>query len=516
MFSVSFLPGEYFWGGAVAWGEEMPLYAGKTYERDFRIDPRNQMMPMFLSSKGRYIWSEHMFKVWVDGNRLCFEGDEFELVEAGSCLRDAYRAAMKAHFPFDGKPVMSDFFRTAQYNTWMECTYHPTQEKVLKYAHDILKNGFEPGILIIDEGWASFYGNWTFDPATFPDPKAMIDELHELSFKVMLWVVPLVRADGELFVKQIRPEFNPDSYDEIFLRNNEGDVALVSWWNGYSALLDFRKPCDTAFLKRQLDALISDYGVDGFKFDGGSYDMYHPSSMMNGTPRIDHDPAALNAAWNEFGTHYSFHEYKDTFKGGGKSSIQRLCDRRHSWEGNGIDTLLPSAILAGLFGHPYICPDMIGGGEWTCVEGPNAHVDEELFIRMAQASALMPMMQFSWAPWRVLSEAGMQCMLDAARLHKQKSEYLLAQVENARKTGEPIVRCMDYQYPGQGYEAIANQFIVGNDILVCPVITQGTTERNVALPAGNWRDDEGNTYEGGKTITVTAPVNKLIWFEKAD
>ena len=140
IYRFRFLEGEYFWGGCTVFGTDMPIKADSNYERDFRIEPRNQMTPLFLSSKGRYIWSDHTFKVWVENGELCFDSlVEMELHQAGTCLRDAYLEAMKKHFPFDfgGKTLPREFFKTAQYNTWMEFTYDPYQEGVLEYARSI-------------------------------------------------------------------------------------------------------------------------------------------------------------------------------------------------------------------------------------------------------------------------------------------------------------------------------------------------------------------------------------------
>ncbi|MBO5374852.1 MAG: glycoside hydrolase [Clostridia bacterium] len=519
-FRVKFKENEFFWGGAVADGTDMPINSNSHYCKDYKFDAHNQMMPLFLSSLGRYIWSDKSFKVWVENGELCFEGDgNFELYEQGTCLRDAYVASMEKHFPFEqtrklGKTLPRDFFKTAQFNTWVEFNYEPTQKGVLEYAHAIVDNGFDPGILMIDEGWHKRYGQWQFDPYKFPDPRAMIDELHSLGFIVMLWVTPMVTADGVDFCKAIGSLFNPEGYDKLFLRNNEGKVALIEWWNGYSAILDLRKECDRKYLGDKLDFLMSEYGVDGFKFDGGSYFMYSPKSMINGTPRDDHDQEALNLAWNEFGAKYTYHEYKDTFKGGGKPTIQRLCDREHVWQGGGIESLLPCSILQGLFGHPFICPDMIGGGSWTDDYQPGFKIDEELFIRMAQASALFPMMQFSRAPWKCLSENAYRSIIDAYKLHISMSDEIIELVSNAEKTGEPILRSLEYNDPHQGYATIADEFMLGEDILVCPIITKGTYQKNITFPFGKWTDSDGSIYEGRSVITLDSPVEKLLWFRR--
>ena len=507
---------ECFWGGTTARGCDNPIDRNSEYAEDFRKKCVNQTMPLFLSNKGRYIWCDKPFKVDIKDGVISIETDgELEVAQAGNTLKEAYLAAMKKHFPFDGKKLPEEFFTTAQYNSWMEFTYFPTQKGLLEYAHDIIDNGFEPGIFIIDEGWHGRYGDWEFDAARFPNPKAMVDELHKLGFKVMLWVVPLVTADGYDFVMNIRPDLNKrGDAKEIFLRTKNGQPAIVNWWNGRSAILDFRKQCDADFLDRQLKHLINDYGVDGFKFDGGSVGMYHSGNVINGPVRDDHDAHAMNIAWNEFGRKYEYHEYKDTYLGAGKNCIQRLCDRGHRWENGGIDTLIPCSVMQGLMGTPFICPDMIGGGEWSHAEGKNFVIDEELFIRMAQCSALCPMMQFSWAPWRVLSEHGLKAVRNAAMLHKKFAPYIMQLVNKCETDGEPILQNLEYNCPGHGFEYVKDEFMLGKDILVCPSVVKGEREKTVVFPQGTWIDENGREYEGLTVCKVESPLEKLLWFKK--
>lgn len=516
LYTFKFKDGECFWGGATSNGTSNPHTAESVYSEDYRYYCENQTMPLLLSNMGRYIWSDNPFKLDIHDGIIEIEGEDVIMCEAGSCLKDAYLAAMKAHFPFDGRKLPDYFFSTAQYNSWMEFTYNPTQEGILAYAHSIVDNGFEPGILIIDEGWHLGYGDWRFDPYKFPEPKMMVDELHEMGFKVMLWVVPAVSPDGQYFINHYF-SYLPSAHKnagKLFIRNKKKRPGIFGWWNGFSALLDLRKEEDIEFLGSQLDRLMSEYGIDGFKFDGGTVGMYHPRNMINGEPMEDHDPHAMNIAWNEFGRSYEYHEFKDTYKGGGKNCIQRLCDRGHRWDTDGINTLIPSSIMQGLMGHPFICPDMIGGGEWSYNNIPGFKVDEELFIRMAQVSALCPMMQFSWAPWRVLSKESLALVRDAAMLHKRMAPELLHLVHESETEGEPILRCLEYNDPHKGYEAVHDEYMVGKDILVAPVVTKGTVSRDVIFPEGTWCDEDGNIFEGGRTYTLDSPIEKLLWFRR--
>ena len=225
-------------------------------------------------------------------------------------------------------------------------------------------------------------------------------------------------------------------------------------------------------------------------------------------------PHELNIAWNEFGARYPFHEYKDTYLGGGKNVIQRLRDKGHRWDGDGINQLIPCALTCSLIGHPFICPDMIGGGEWSYNFLPGFTIDQELFVRMAQCSALFPMMQFSWAPWKALSPENLELCRQAAQLHLQLSDEILALVHEAEDSGEPILRPLEYNDPHHGYAGITDQFMLGRDLLVAPVVTKGTRQRKVIFPAGIWRDEDGTEYAGGTEQLLPAPLEKLLWFRR--
>lgn len=61
------------------------------------------------------------------------------------------------------------------------------------------------------------------------------------------------------------------------------------------------------------------------------------------------------------------------------------------------------------------------------------------------------MMQFSVAPWRILDSSNLQVVKNAVELRKTFTPKTLKLVEEAAKTGEPIVRTMEYVFPISGY-----------------------------------------------------------------
>jgi alpha-glucosidase (family GH31 glycosyl hydrolase) len=201
------------------------------------------------------------------------------------------------------------------------------------------------------------------------------------------------------------------------------------------------------------------------------------------------------------------------WKMGGQPLGERLSDKEHSW--TDLRKLIPDMVLEGLMGYPFSCPDMIGGGEFTSFL-PGKVIDQELLVRSAQCQALMPMMQFSVAPWRVLDKEHMQAVLNAVQAREDHRTYILKLVKQAALSGEPVVRSMEYQFPHQGYDRINDQYMLGDRILVAPVLEKGVTQREAILPRGTWKGFDGKMYRGPATLSVAVPYDELCFFERVN
>lgn len=499
---ITILQDEYWWGGFVHEGIHMPFKSSTTYSVDLRKkNSPNQSMPLFLSSKGRYIWCETPFK--IDFNKGIIETDiEVEFEEGFVDLRGAYLAAMKKHFPFQKQIPDERFFTVPQYNTWIELMYDQTQEGIITYAENIIKNQLPAGILMIDEGWAEDYGRYDFRAGAFPNPKGMMDYLHEMGFTVMLWVTPYISPDSAAFRELEKKDY--------LVKGKDGMVAIRRWWNGYSAILDMTHPMACEWLHNKLHKLMDQYGVDGFKFDGGDPDMYRDDDVIFEPC----DSFTHVHRYGDFGRRYRLNEYRAGWKLGGEPLVMRLSDKRHSWNEEGLNMLLPNSILQGLLGYGYHCPDMIGGGEYKNFLENSDKLDQELFVRNAQCAALFPMMQFSCAPWRVLDKKHNDICINMALLHKRFGKKILEMAKNTSITGEPVLRHMAYNYPGKGYETIQDQFMLGDDILVAPVLEKGRRERKIYFPEGVWQGDDGTEVIGPCVIKVDAPLDRLPWYQR--
>jgi alpha-glucosidase len=190
--------------------------------------------------------------------------------------------------------------------------------------------------------------------------------------------------------------------------------------------------------------------------------------------------------------------------------VQRLRDKNHNW--GDLARLIPDLIAAGLLGYAFVCPDMIGGGEVQSFLDSKT-IDQDLVVRSAQIHALAPMMQFSVAPWRILDAAHLDAVKDAVALRMAFTPRILRLAEAAAASGEPMLRPMAYVFPRGGYENVKDQFMLGDDLLVAPMVGKGVT-RKVLIPEGHWKSDDGRVMEGPMAATLDVPLSRLPHFQR--
>jgi alpha-glucosidase len=402
---------EKWWGGMVALGSQMPFEkTARPYDLSSE-NLNNQNVPLMLSATGRYVWSDLPFAFSAANGTLHLYAGKGALrpVQAGTTLKEAFLAAGRAHFPPSGQLPDTLFFTMPQYNTWIELMYNQNSEDILAYAAHAVQNDFPAGILMIDDNWQKYYGNFDFKPDRFPNPAEMIDSLHRQGFRVMLWVCPFVSPDS--------PEFRELQQKEYLIRRKGSrQAAIIPWWNGHSACYDLSNPKALEHFRAQLRRMQETYGIDGFKFDAGDISLYAGPGLQFFDPEAT--AADMCTYWAKTGLDFPFNEYRAGWKMGGQALVQRLGDKNYSWEA--LRLLIPDMLSAGLLGYAYTCPDMIGGGQFASfLNIGRQNIDQELIVRSCQVHALMPMMQFSVAPWRILDAKHLAVCLQYARLHTE-------------------------------------------------------------------------------------------------
>ena len=204
----------------------------------------------------------------------------------------------------------------------------------------------------------------------------------------------------------------------------------------------------------------------------------------------------------------------------------RMIDRDTKWGlDNGLHSVIVSALSMGLMGYPFILPDMIGGNNYvngdTNVVGAVDYV--ELYIRWMQLVTFLPSMQFSIPPWDLEEAAGSLnvSIVDHARrlvhLHTCIVDaYIKELATNVRDNGYPIIRPLWWISDDLEAITINDQFLIGDNVMIAPVVKQGAQSRNVYFPDGKWKlcNPPYTLYEQG-TRSISANLTTVLWFEKS-
>lgn len=195
--------------------------------------------------------------------------------------------------------------------------------------------------------------------------------------------------------------------------------------------------------------------------------------------------------------------------------VHWIGDQEADWlPTDGLPTVVPAMLSLSMSGQPYVTHDIAGfsGGPST----------EELYKRWTELGALTPFMRTHDGNerdenWRWDADDDTKAHFAAmTRLHAALAPELLVLAEDAATTGHPIVRHLMLAYPDDRETwSLDDQYLLGPDLLVAPVLEPGQDERTVYLPDDTWTLVwTGEHHEGPGWVTVDAPIGEPPLFSR--
>ena len=379
----------------------------------------------------------------------------------------------------------------------------------------------------IDRPYATAVNTFDFARVDYPDPQAMIDKAHAMGLRVALWHTPYLAPDAEplrseakdkgYFIPKVGFRLNNWS-DPIDFTNGEA----YAWWQ--------------SLIRR-----YTDMGIEGFKLDYGE-DMIAGISGGRNVWGFADGSDDLTAHYDY--TRLYHRVYAETLPVAGGFLLCRTArwgdqvvapiiwpgdldatmttyretftDRRGDAV-NGVGGL-PAAVSQGLSLGPS------GFAFYGSDTGGYRHSppDNETFIRWFQHTALSVVMQVgdssSQPPWVYTtangrSDATLDLYRTYARLHLRLFPYLWSYASKLSDDGRAIMRPLGLAHPELGVHP-ADTYLLGDHLLVAPVVVRGQRQRAVRLPAGDWVHWWSGTVHSG-AIEVDAPLEELPLFIRA-
>lgn len=362
-------------------------------------------------------------------------------------------------------------------------------------------------------------------------------ELHSwVRPEVQTWMIEELRSRGIHVLSYLRPWLSVDSAPVragLAVSDVNGDpYYVVGTDNRRFALIDFTKPEAVQFWKDRVAETL-DLGFDGFMQDYGEQvmlDMQFADGTTGVTRHNEYLTLMAKATREELDRWHAEHPERAEpwfFTRAGYSGLPGTAayenanfpgDETTAWDrASGLASLTTDMLNRAVGGAYGYATDI--GGYFDYTTPPTT---KELFLRWAEWAALSPYFRLhgsgktgTHTPWSYDAQT--------VRLYKQLSELhlrarpLITRLwENAERNGVPVTRPLWYQYPGDrtGWKQ-DQEWLLGPNLLVAPVVKEFARSRSVYLPEGCWRlHGEGARYTGTRSVKVSARLGQLPWFSR--
>ena len=493
-------------------------------------------VPFMISSSGYgFLWNNPAV------GRVTFASNITEWIARSTremdywiCAGDNPREILTKYTAVTGRAPM---FPENLMGLWQCKLRYRTQEEVLNVARRYQQEGIQIDQIVIDFFHWTVQGDWKFDKTYWPDPKAMVDELHSMGIRVIVSVWPSVDRRSE--------NFGPMMEKGLLIRTERGAEQTYDY-QGDCVEIDPFNPETRKYIWEVCRKNYYELGIDGFWLDNSEPD-YGVYDFEN--YRYYAGPAL--SCSNLYPQLFSRAFYEPMSAELGNDAVNLLrCGWAGSqkygnviWSGDVPSTFesfreqLQAGLNIGLAGIPWWTTD-IGGFMTDDVNDPEFR---ELLIRWYQFAVysavlrmhgdrgpydIPPLDDRDWGggylhtgqPNELWSygEDNYRIMRKYYNIRIAMHDYIRDLYREAHMTGAPLIRTMFFEFPGDEKSwTIQDQYMFGSKYLVAPVMELHQREREVWLPEGSWKDvNSGEILEGNRTVLAAAPLDVIPVYEK--
>ncbi|WP_165984770.1 glycoside hydrolase family 31 protein [Streptomyces sp. YIM 98790] len=414
---------------------------------------------------------------------------------------------------------------------WQSKLRYRDQEELLAVAREHRRRGLPLSVVVADYFHWSAMGDYRFDTAEWPDPKAMTEELAAMGVELMVSVWPTVSPLSEHWETYRDRGLLAGTDQGVEFHQTIRDKGMAAPMP--VAFYDPSNPETRAFVWDLVRRNYRSLGIRVFWLDACEPELNpaHPAHLA-----LYAGPGAETACAYPRDNARLFAE---GMAADGEPPTVLLC--RSAWAGaqkygaavwsgdipatwESLRQQIRAGLSIALSGIPWWTSD-IGGFHGGDARDP---AYRELMIRWFQFGVFCPLFRLhgdrepriptghdqSGGPNEVWSfgEEAYRILSGLLHLRERLRPYLHRQMAEAARSGLPPMRPLFVDHPGDPHAwTVEDQFLLGPDLLVAPVAEPGARSREVYLPAGTrWHDPAtGATHDGGRTVTADAPLDRI-------
>lgn len=397
--------------------------------------------------------------------------------------------------------------------------YSVSPEKVQEIATKLRENDLPCDVIHFDIDYMDGYRVFTWNKEKFTDPQVFVSKLRDQGFRVMPIIDPGVKQDKKY---KIYKEGIKKGY---FVKNPDGTVYVNKVWPGDAVFPDFGREEVQQWWADNCKYLV-DTGTAGI-WD----DMNEPASFEGEIPdNIVFSDGKCPSTHKKLHNVYGHNMAKATYNGLKKYSHKRpyvitraayAGTQKYStvWTGDNqslwphLQMMIPQLCNLGLSGFTFAGTDIGGFGADATAEMLTRWIEAALFSPLYRNHASMGTR--AQEPW-VFGEPTLSIYRKYLKLRYRFIPFLYDLCYKETKNGLGIMRPLVLNYDQDpAVRTMNDEYMVGDELLVAPVVQEGQNTRAVYLPAGEWIDFwNGVEYAGKRTILVEAPIDKLPLFVK--
>lgn len=427
-----------------------------------------------------------------------------------------------------------------------------TEQAVINYTEAVIGLGFlRQGHVLLNEFWQTEVGDLTVDEERFPTMEKTIDIFHRRGFRIALSIQPYISTESSNFATAVR---------QGLLVTERGPKhrkvpALTSYKSVASAgMIDITNNRSSPWLLAMLNQLRQKYHIDSFYLDmGTAHDMPQYYQMERNLTNPDHykqlfTAAILSGGGSGAGDGLSVLGVSGAVARPPAPVFVSLPSLPSTWES--LQVIIPTVLTYGIIGYPFLLPGPVGGDyliespfQDSRIKGnltaefslPDTNVEQnsfllsgagsaglpikELYVRWLQLATFLPVIRYSHLPSDYADDPDVLELAKVLTSLRQKiiNPLMKKYAQEALDSGEPLIRPLWMLDPNDSAcHLVVDEFSVGEELIVAPILSPQTHEREVYLPTGVWKDGiDGSLRKGSRWIhNYKVPLEKIAYFLK--